>query len=223
VAFDLDGTLFDHAGSVRVALANWLPTVGAQATDPVAAAWLKAEVQLFPDWLEGVISFDEQRRRRLRDFLPVIGLPVGTDDALNEAFGDYLHAYEAAWRAYEDAEAGLSAVLEFGLLAAVLTNGATQQQRAKLRAIGLAGRAGPIITAEDLGVAKPHPEAFILACSRLGLDPAEVLYVGDDHDTDVTSSRKSLTSAGDRSSITLRCGYLPSAAFSLARPPVAVG
>jgi putative hydrolase of the HAD superfamily len=189
VLFDLDGTLFDHIGSARSALDAWLPLLGARATNPLVAAWFNAETEHLTEWLEGLISFDEQRRRRLRDFLPIIGLPVGRDEELDEMFGGYLRSYEAAWRAYDDAHGGLSGVHGLGLATAVFTNGSTEQQRAKLAMIGLEGLAGPVITAEELGIAKPHSEAFALACSRLDLLPADVLYVGDNHVTDVLAAR----------------------------------
>jgi putative hydrolase of the HAD superfamily len=47
-----------------------------QATGLVIAAWFEAETQHFAVWQEGLIGFDEQRRRRLRDFLPEIGLRI---------------------------------------------------------------------------------------------------------------------------------------------------
>ena len=55
--------------------------------------------------------------------------------------------------------------------------------------MGLTGRAGPVWTAEDLGAAKPSPDAFLRACDRWGLPPAAVLHVGDRHDLDVVAAR----------------------------------
>nr|BFE69205.1 hypothetical protein GCM10020092_025060 [Actinoplanes digitatis] len=71
----------------------------------------------------------------------------------------------------------------------MLTNGTRDQQRCKLAATGLGGRVGPIYTIDDLGVAKPHPDAFRRACARWGLAPGAVLSVGDDHALDVLGAR----------------------------------
>jgi phosphoglycolate phosphatase len=49
---------------------------------------------------------------------------------------------------------------------------------------------------------KPDPEPMILACSRLGLEPASVLFVGDDL-RDIESGR----AAGTRTAA-VRYGYI---------------
>ena len=35
------------------------------------------------------------------------------------------------------------------------------------------------MSAEEIGVAKPHPKIFLIACETLEVDPTEALYVGD--------------------------------------------
>lgn len=56
----------------------------------------------------------------------------------------------------------------------------------KIRALGLAGRFSPVLTAADpeVGVFKPHPRGFERACEVWGLAPSEVLYVGDRPEVD---------------------------------------
>jgi putative hydrolase of the HAD superfamily len=140
-------------------------------------------------WRERRISFAEQRRRRLRDFLPAVGIRYAERD-LDAIFEGYLREYEAAWTVFPDVAGALTAIAEQGLVTAVLTNGTVEQQHHKLARVGLAGRVGPVFTVEDLGVAKPDPAAFRLACARWGLDPATVLSVGDRHDLDVLPARR---------------------------------
>jgi putative hydrolase of the HAD superfamily len=156
VVFDLDGTLFDHSSSARRGLRQWLAGLDVVLTNELASAWFEAEERHVTSWREGVVSWAEQRRRRLRDFLPLIGVPVGTADDLDEAFvAGYLLAYERNWAGYDDVDAALNAVHGCGVVTAMLTNGAQEQQEAKLAHLGLLGRMGPVFTAEGLGVAKP--------------------------------------------------------------------
>jgi putative hydrolase of the HAD superfamily len=184
VLFDLDDTLIDHRGAVAGALRAWMPDLPAGGL----ALWNAAQERHLVAWRERRITFAEQRRRRLRDFLPAVGIPF--DDAdLDEIFEGYLREYEAAWAVFPDVAETLAAVADGGLVTAVLTNGTTEQQHHKLEKVGLAGRVGPVFTVEDLGVAKPDPAAFRLACARWGLDPATVLSVGDRHDLDVVPAR----------------------------------
>ncbi|WP_432509644.1 HAD-IA family hydrolase [Kineococcus auxinigenes] len=190
VVFDLDGTLLDHPAATLAGLRGWVGSLGLECTAEVEAAWAAAEERHFRAWREGEIGFAEQRRRRLRDVLPLLGVPVGDDAALDAMFtGGFLRAYERAWAAYDDVGEALEAVRAAGLRTAVLTNGPREQQNAKIEAIGLTGRLGPVLTAEELGVAKPRPEAFLAACERLGVAPGRTLHVGDEHAVDVLGAR----------------------------------
>src|ERR1035437_6788001 len=190
VVFDLDGTLFDHSSSARRGLRQWLAGLDVVLTNELASAWFEAEERHVTSWREGVVSWDEQWRRRLRDFLPLIGVPVGTADDLDEAFvAGYLLAYERNWAGYDDADAALNAVHGCGVVTAMLTKGAQEQQEAKLAHLGLLGRMRPVFTAEGLGVAKPNPRAFHLVCAHLALPPGRALYVGDDYEVDVLAAR----------------------------------
>ncbi|MGX6608016.1 HAD family hydrolase [Micromonosporaceae bacterium Da 78-11] len=184
VLFDLDDTLIDHRGAVARALRAWLPALD----DSALTVWNAAQERHLVAWRERRISFAEQRRRRLRDFLPAVGIEFADDD-LDQIFEGYLREYEAAWAVFPDVEDALTTLAGAGLVTAVLTNGTTEQQNDKLARVGLAGRVGPVFTVEDLGVAKPDPAAFRTACARWGLDPAAVLSVGDRHDLDVLPAR----------------------------------
>lgn len=189
VVFDLDGTLLDHRRSTRAGLTRWLDQQGQVWTEDIERAWFRAEEEHFGAWRRGEISHTEQRRRRLRDFLPAVGRPVGDDDALDAVFREYLAAYQASWIGFDDVDAALDAVVGRGLATAVLTNGTRELQEAKLVALGVLDRIGPVLCAAEIGVAKPHPDAFAAVCDRLGLPAAEVLYVGDEHEVDIIGAR----------------------------------
>jgi putative hydrolase of the HAD superfamily len=63
----------------------------------------------------------------------------------------------------------------------ILTNGASQGQRCKLRAAAL----DQVVMAEhiwisgEVGCSKPSPDSFLRACHGLAVDPASTLYIGD--------------------------------------------
>lgn len=189
VIFDLDGTLMDHEASVIAALRAWLPSLGIRPTDDLTAAWFAAEERHFPAWQAREIGWQEQRRRRLRDFLPLIGHAPGTEAELDAIFAGYVASYEAAWTRFDDVLPALHDLAGLGLPTAVLTNGAAVQQNAKVAAIGLLNTIGPVLTAEELGAAKPAAEAFLGVCERLGVEPGTALHVGDRYDLDVVAAR----------------------------------
>ncbi|HLL67575.1 MAG TPA: HAD family hydrolase [Micromonosporaceae bacterium] len=190
VLLDLDGTLVDHEAAVADALRAWLPSLGVSAHVDALAVWSTASERHLVDWRERRVTFQEQRRRRLRDFLLVAGVPfIDDDEHLDRIFDGYLRCYEASWRAFDDVDEALTAIDRAGLRTAVLTNGTVEQQNAKLARVGLAGRVGPVYTAEELGAAKPAAGAYLAACQRWGLSPAAVLHVGDRYDLDVEAAR----------------------------------
>ncbi len=47
-----------------------------------------------------------------------------------------------------------------------------------------------VLTARGVGVAKPNGRIFTLACTKLNLDPREVLHVGDDPALDVIGAHQ---------------------------------
>nr|WP_296066931.1 HAD family hydrolase [uncultured Actinoplanes sp.] len=187
VLLDLDDTLLDHTDAVDRALRLWLPQLGVTPTAEHLTLWNEVQEPHLRAWRERRISFEEQRRRRLRDFLPAIQVPYAVDE-LDEIFGGYLRAYESSYRAFPDVPGALAAIADAGLRLAVLTNGNDKQQNRKLAAVGLDG-IGPVFTPDHLGAAKPEPAAFRGACERWGLAPAEVLSVGDNYAFDVLGAR----------------------------------
>lgn len=191
VLLDLDGTLVDHESAAADGLRAWLPTIGLVPTDEAITRWADVQEAHLPAWRDGLISFAEQRRRRLRDFLGT----DGADAELDEIFAGYLIHYEDAWRAYDDVAGALTALAAAGLATAVLTNGVRGQQLRKLARTGLGDRVGPVFTVDDLGAAKPHADAFRRACAGWGLAPGEVLSVGDNYALDVLGARAAGLSA----------------------------
>lgn len=190
VVFDLDGTLLDHRTSARAGLERWVAGFGLSMTDEIERAWFEVEERHFGEWRRGEIEHVEQRRRRMRSFLPVIGQPVGTDAELEATFESYLDAYRGSWVGFADVDDAVDAVLARGLLTGVLTNGTRSLQEAKLAHLGLLDRIGPVVCAAEVGVAKPHPDAFRAACDAVGVAAEEVLYVGDEHAVDVVGARE---------------------------------
>jgi len=63
---------------------------------------------------------------------------------------------------------------------ATLSNG-----NACVHRIGIGHHFELTLNAESVGFAKPRPEAFLAVAERLGISPAEMLYVGDHPDNDV--------------------------------------
>ncbi|MDY7566006.1 N-acetylmuramic acid 6-phosphate phosphatase MupP [Pseudomonas sp. RTC3] len=88
------------------------------------------------------------------------------------------------------------------LIWGVVTNKPVRFAQPIMEQLGLAERSAILICPDHVTNSKPHPEPLILACSMLNLDPASVLFVGDDL-RDIESGRD----AGTKTAA-VRYGYI---------------
>ncbi|MEO0558532.1 MAG: HAD family hydrolase [Bacteroidota bacterium] len=192
VVFDLDDTLLDHRRAERSALADLHrehpDTLGRHALAHVQATYHAHNVPLWRDFGKSVITSEQLKRLRFEHTLTA--LDAHQLDAAT--FGRrYLDLYADHWTWTDGAEAAFHAVAD-QIPVAILTNGFSEQQRAKLATMpALAERSEAVWIAEEVGAWKPHREVFALATTdlseSLGLElaPSDVLYIGDSYHSDV--------------------------------------
>ncbi len=190
VLFDLDGTLMDHDAARLAGLAahaaQWLLGIDAGESDRLHREWRRLEALHYDEYTSGQCSFAEQRRRRVRGVHAAFGRALDCDAAADAWFAGYLGHYRAAWRAFEDVLPALASLASArpDTKLGIVTNGEGEPQRAKLAAIGLADRFPVVVASGEVGVAKPDPAIFSLACERLGVQPEHAAHVGDRLDLD---------------------------------------
>lgn len=192
VLFDLDGTVLDHDGAAAAAVEQWLLGAGWADAGDVARLvvdWDEIAERHFPAYRSRQMTFQGQRRARLRDFLPRLGIDASSwsDERLDAEFDGYLASYEAAWRPFPDAGPCLEALRRVVSVAA-LSNGDQAQQEAKVSRTGLGRYLDVVLTSDQLGVAKPDPSIFMLACHHLGVPPEAAVYVGDRLEVDAVAA-----------------------------------
>jgi len=190
VGFDLDGTLFDHAGAARRAIVQFVSDVGGRRTEHTVSRWFEIEAEEFESWRSGRGSFVDQRRRRLQRFLPLIGVADYLDDAALDAhFASYLSSYRREWRLFPGTRESLLALRESGARIGVLTNGDPAQQRDKLTALGLLPLLDAVCISGEIGSSKPDPRSFGCLVDSLGVERSQVLFIGDSEYHDVLGAR----------------------------------
>ncbi|HZD14206.1 MAG TPA: HAD family hydrolase [Pseudonocardiaceae bacterium] len=192
VLFDLDGTLMDHDGAAAAAVEQWLTGAGLARAENIAGqvlAWHEIAEHHLPSYRTGKLTFQGQRRARLREFLPLLGIDATAwpDHRLDEMFADYLAAYEAAWRCFPDVRPCLDNLRASpGSLRCPTRTRANSRTRS--HAPAWAATLEVVLTSGGLGVAKPHPEIFALACRELGVPSQHTVYVGDRLDVDALAA-----------------------------------
>lgn len=179
VTLDLDDTLWPFApvaACIDAALEGWLaehaPRTAARYDRVVVAEALTA-VRAERDHLAHDLG--ATRRAVLRRLLDA----AGEDPALADPAYVVVFAARQRVELYPDAAEALDRLAARVPLLAV-TNG-----NADLELTGVARWFAGCVSAQGVGVGKPHPRVFEVACARLGLPPADVLHAGDDLDTDV--------------------------------------
>jgi len=185
ILFDLDGTLFDHDTAEQAAARRLYETltVPPMPLDAFLAEWTVALERHFARYLAGEVSFQGQRRDRIREMIDG-SLSAGEADRI---FTQYLAWYESSWSLYPDVLPCLDDIADYRL--GLISNGQGDQQRRKLVKTGITDRFECILISEECGCAKPDPAIFARACSILGEGPADSVYIGDRYDLDAQAAR----------------------------------
>jgi putative hydrolase of the HAD superfamily len=191
LVFDLDGTLLDQEGAERSALEKLFnEEVKLDPMPPFSAfvrEWRRVAEDYLENYLNGRMSFEEQRERRLVDLYSHFGKEIPRPEAsrINDV---YVTIYRTQWRAFEDALPllkTLSAKMPLG----IITNGDGLMQRAKIEATGIQGYFKSIVISGEAGCRKPEKVIFDKSAMALGLAGRDLAYVGDRLQTDAHGAR----------------------------------
>jgi putative hydrolase of the HAD superfamily len=188
ILLDIDDTLINHSKAEEVAslkfgmqFRNKIPSY---SEDNFSKKWHEEAERHIQAFLSGEISFQEQRRRRIRS--------IFSDKSINDRQGDeifeeYLQHYEDSWELFPDVIPFLKNNTKWEF--AVLSDGAQYQQELKLQKTGIRQYFRFIITAESAGMSKPNPAFFAKACALAGSAPSDTYYIGDNIKKDAIGAR----------------------------------
>lgn len=161
VIFDCDGTIVDSRNLI-VPFYNWLFTeVGLppiDETDPEAVAFClsQPDAEVFARFAPGPAA-----QKRLFERLARLDPADFVDDLELEPYAlEVLQALRPRYR-----------------LAIATNRGADMD--VLVRHFGFDAYVQAVVTARDVAKPKPNPDMLLLAAERLGITPAEALYVGD--------------------------------------------
>ena len=184
--FDLDGTLIDSAPDLAGAsndmrLARGLPALPYECLRPMVGSGARGMVGA--------------------------AFGVGPEDAGFQALREeFLSRYELRMtqdtRVFADMLPVLKALEARACLWGIVTNKAMRFTEPLVRALGLQGRAAVVIAGDTTAHAKPHPAPLLEAARRMGFEPCQCAYVGDDL-RDVQAGR-----AAGMTTVAVRWGYL---------------
>lgn len=115
---------------------------------------------------------------------------AGAHRALEQVAGRPLPPLHAQWRATQRPIAeniALIRVLRPRHRTAILSNSDTTLRERLGTVLGITGLFDDIVCSAEIGLVKPEPEIYALACARLGLPPGACVFV-DDHEPNVAAA-----------------------------------
>lgn len=186
VLFDMDGTLLDTAPDFiavcqAMLAAHGRPAIDDQRIADVVSGGARAMVAATFDMDPEADGFETLRQ----EFL----------DRYQDHCAVYSHLYDGMAELLESIERA-------NLIWGVVTNKPVRFAEPIMQQLGLAERSAVLVCPDHVSNSKPDPEPLLLACSQLGIDPAQVLFIGDDL-RDIESGR----AAGTKTAA-VRYGYI---------------
>lgn len=177
VIFDLDDTLYPQAEFLDAAWDEVARAAGEAGALPVAVRAALA-----------VVAAHGSDRGRIIDRAVVLAGEPRLDVA--PLVRRFLSSCPDKMPTYPGAAEAVAAVRR-RVPVGLVTDGAPDTQRAKLRAIGLEEAFDAVVLSDELGreFRKPRPEPFLAAARALGVAPSAVVVVGDRPDKDVAGAR----------------------------------
>lgn len=171
--FDLDGTLIDTASDINAALNHALAAAGLETVEEsLTRHWIGHGARILIE--QGLAAQDAD---------------PGRVDALLDDFIAHYEAHIARLsQPYPTVVDTLDELRRRGARLAVVTNKRARLTDPLLHALDLTHRFHCVVSGDTAARPKPAADPALHACRELGLDPHEVLFVGDS-ETDVACAR----------------------------------
>ncbi len=164
VLFDLDGTLIDSAPDLGAAADRLRTDRGLQSLP------LQAYRPLAGTGARGMLSVAFGITPDHPDF----------SDLREEFFTNYERCIHERTDVFAGVPELVATLTRQSLKWGVVTNKMTRFTSLIAQRVALFGSAGAIVSGDSTPYSKPHPAPLLAAADRLGLDPCECIYVGDD-------------------------------------------
>lgn len=183
VIFDLDHTLFDRYATLRTVL----PEMYKRLRDSIPSEFS------IDDFIEKFIYVEKQHIYNGWNYTAqrMIEQGVFLSETNYKDIVDCLciYCWPIAAVKFPFAEPMLVELRKMGLKIGILTNGRSYSQRNKIRLLDIEPFVDEIVICADLGVQKPDPKPFEVMSEKIGIEPQELLFVGDNPLNDVEASR----------------------------------
>ena len=195
ILFDLDDTIIAFGASADP---TWrrVCEAGARRLQGVSAGILYDAIGVSRRWFwddperhrSGRLDLDQARRTVVERAFVELGL--GDTAAAHEIADAYSARREEAIEVFPGARETLAYMKSHGVRLALMTNGQSHKQRAKIERFGLEPFFDAILIEGEQGFGKPDERVYVRALERLDLSGAEVWSIGDNLEWDVAGPQR---------------------------------
>jgi putative hydrolase of the HAD superfamily len=179
VLFDLDETLYDREQLVRDIFRSQYEAFRSELT-----IWDQER------FVERGRALDDRGMGDKKQLYATLSaeMSIATElaDRLHE---DFWVRYGATCKPSADTVFALEELRRRGIKLGVITNGSIWSQQMKLDSLGLNALFDVVLISEAEGIRKPDPAIFHRALAKLGVEPSEAVFVGDNPEADVMGAR----------------------------------
>ncbi|MBK7878083.1 MAG: TIGR02253 family HAD-type hydrolase [Planctomycetes bacterium] len=188
ILFDIDDTLFSTTEFARKARTNAVRamiTAGLDLSEDVVIKELDEVLAEFSSNYEH--HFDKLlqrlRPRCLERVNPALIVAAGVAAYHDTKFRE-LAPFDDVYPLFSD-------LRRIGMRLGIITHGLTVKQAEKLVRLGLVPYLDPkaVFISDQIGISKPNPKLYLTAVRDMGLEPDEVMYVGDSPEHDIVPPR----------------------------------
>ncbi|MCR4706207.1 MAG: HAD family hydrolase [Lachnospiraceae bacterium] len=190
IVFDIDDTLYRRDQPYEMALDQFFPS-GIPFTSVQFSERFRARGdEVFEPSERGEITMDEMYIYRGTKAFADLGVTVSAREALR-----FQKIYSAAQRQIRPTAKVVRMLKKLctreDVRIGILSNGGSEHQRRKLSDLGLTNffKRECVVISGDCGIMKPDHRIFDKAAQIMGLQPSELLYVGDNYDLDVVGAK----------------------------------
>ncbi|MBI4266449.1 MAG: HAD family hydrolase [Acidobacteria bacterium] len=198
VLLDLDDTIVSYSEGTERCWEDACVCCAAELGDVDPRALLHA-IERTREWYwadperhrRGRLDLDGAAREVVARSLDALGASVGTRlEASRAIAARYRSQREAEMQLFPDAVETVRWLRDGGCRLALVTNGASAAQRARIDRFGLAPMFDAILIEEEVGCGKPDPRIYTQALDVLGVAAADSWMVGDHLEFDVAQPQR---------------------------------
>ncbi|MBI5362337.1 MAG: TIGR02253 family HAD-type hydrolase [Planctomycetes bacterium] len=188
ILFDIDDTLFSTTEFARKARTNAVRAMITAGLDLPEEVVLK---ELDEVLLEFSSNYEHHFDKLLQRLRPRCLERVNAALIVAAGVAAYHDTKFRELAPFDDVYPLFSDLRRIGMRLGIITHGWTVKQAEKLVRLGLVPYLDPkaIFISDQIGISKPNPKLYLTAVRDLGLEPEEVMYVGDSPEHDIAPPR----------------------------------